>query len=166
MDTGSDKELKRGKAYCLRLLSLRPRSECEIEERLKSKGYSDKTKKQLLSLLKKDGLIDDVKYAGEWIDSRLGSNPKGKKALRIELIKKGIAREVIEQVFAEKAAVLDEKKIALGLIKKKLLKGGSKPDKNAKGKLFQFLLRKGFDAETAEEVVNEQLESFLRKQES
>ena len=97
MITGSDdKEIKRGKAYCLRLLSLRSRSEHEIEARLKEKGYSAGTKKLILDLLKKNGLIDDLKFAGEWIDSRMRSNPKGKKALRIELVNKGISKEVID----------------------------------------------------------------------
>ena len=41
MKKSRDKDPVKGKKYCLRLLSLRPRSEREIGSRLKAKGYSD-----------------------------------------------------------------------------------------------------------------------------
>ena len=154
MDNTTGGELKKGKAYCLRLLSLRPRSEREISTRLKGKGYGDEARKRLLDLLKRDGLVDDLKFAKNWIDSRLRANPKGKRALRQELKEKGVQKDIIEKVFSEKAPQLDEKRIAAGLIKKKLSK--EKPDID-KGRLFQYLLRRGIDPEAAEEAINDEI---------
>ena len=153
MDNTTGGELKKGKAYCLRLLSLCPRSEREINTRLKDKGYGDEARKRLLDLLKLDGLIDDLKFAENWIDSRLRANPKGKRALRQELKGKGVQKEIIEKVFSEKASQLDEKTIASDLIRKKLSK--SKPGID-KGKLFQYLLRRGIDPEAAEEAIKDE----------
>jgi regulatory protein len=152
MDNITGGELKKGKAYCLRLLSLRQRSEREIDERLKGKGYREGVRKRLLDLLKKDGLVNDRKFAEAWIDSRLRSNPKGKRVLREELKNKGIQKEIIERVFTEKAGQLDERTIAAGLIRKKLSKPGIE-----KGKLFQYLLRRGIDPEAAEEAINDEV---------
>ncbi|MGB2600275.1 MAG: regulatory protein RecX [Candidatus Omnitrophota bacterium] len=154
MDNITGGELKKGKAYCLRLLSLRQRSEYEIDERLKGKGYGERARKRLLDLLKKDGLVNDLKFAEAWIDSRLRSNPKGKRALKEELKSKGIQKEIIEQAFTEKASQLDERTMAAELIKKKLSK--SKPGIE-KGKMFQYLLRRGIDPEAAEEAINDEV---------
>ena len=90
MNNAVNEELKRGKTYCLRLLSLRSRSESELEFRLKSKGYSDTSRRRILNLLKDNGLVDDFEFARQWIESRLRTNPRGKRALRQELAKKGV----------------------------------------------------------------------------
>jgi regulatory protein len=159
MDNATGGELKKGKAYCLRLLSLRPRSEREIDVRLKGKGYSGSVRKRLLDLLRSNGLVDDLKFAENWIDSRLRTNPKGKRALREELRSKGVQKEIIEEVFSKKEAQLDEKKIAADLIKKKLSKtkpGIAKPGIE-KGKLFRYLMYRGIDPGTAEEAINDDL---------
>ncbi|MFQ5952741.1 MAG: regulatory protein RecX [Candidatus Omnitrophota bacterium] len=155
MNSTENKELKRGKTYCLRLLSLRPRSEREIEFRLKSKGYSDRSRKELLELLKSEGLVDDAEFARQWIDSRIRSNPKGKRALRQELASKGVAGEVIEKVFSEKVSQLDEKAIAGELVKKTLAKEKKEQGWKLKGKLYQYLLRRGISSEIAQECIDE-----------
>lgn len=157
MSGGNDKEVKKGKTYCLRLLSLRPRSERELGLRLKGKGYSDVSRKELLTQLKKEGLIDDLKFAREWIDSCLRSSPKGKRLLRRELLEKGVSGKVIDKAFSEKALELDEKKIADGLIRKRLARSGEKKDIKLKGKLYRYLLQRGIESEVAEEAVNKRL---------
>jgi regulatory protein len=155
MDNVMGGELKKGKAYCLRLLSLRSRTEREIDTRLKGKGYTDTTRQRLLDLLRKEGLVDDFKFAEQWIDSRLRENPKGRRALRQELRNKGVREKIIERVFLEKADQLDEKRVAAGLIRKKLSKA-PKPG-TEKGKLFRYLVSRGFDPEVAEEVINDEI---------
>ena len=148
-------ELKKGKAYCLRLLSLRPRSEREISTRLKSKGYKDNVRKHLLDSLKNEGLVNDLKFAGQLIDSSLSGNPKGKLVLKVELRNKGIQEEIIEKAFSEKADQLDEKRIATGLVKEKLSE--TPKSEIGKGKLFRYLVSRGFDPEMAEEVINNEI---------
>jgi regulatory protein len=155
MNGGNDSEVKKGKTYCLRLLSLRPRSEREIELRLKGKGYSNISRKELLDQLKKEGLVNDREFARQWVDSRLRSSPKGKRFLRKELLEKGVSGKVIDKIFSEKISELDERKIADGLIRKKLAKSGIKKDLKLKGKLYRYLLQRGIEAEIAEEAVNE-----------
>jgi regulatory protein len=50
------------------------------------------------------GYLDDERYATAWIASRDRSRPRGSAALRRELGRKGIARELIETVLAERDA--------------------------------------------------------------
>jgi regulatory protein len=157
MDSVMGGELKKGKAYCLRLLSLRARTERELDTRLKGKGYTDADRKHLLDLLKGEGLVDDLKFTEQWIDSRLRENPKGKRALKEELRSKGVQDKIIEQAFSDKASQLDERALAADLVKRKISKDKRTDQKKLKARLFQYLLRRGFDAETAEEAIDDEV---------
>ncbi|RKY43129.1 MAG: hypothetical protein DRP85_00395 [Candidatus Makaraimicrobium thalassicum] len=156
MNKARDKELKNGKSYCMRLLSLRPRSEHEIDDRLEGRGYDDRARKCILESLKISGLVDDLKFAREWIDSRVRSNPRGIKILRGELRKKQVPESIIEEAVRERAAELDDRAVADALVRKRLraAKDPSHINTELKGKLFRFLVGKGVDMEVAEEAVN------------
>jgi len=154
-DSIREKELRKARNYCSRLLSLCPRTEHEIKARLESRGFRKVIQNDILDLLKKDGLVDDLGFARGWIDSRIRSKPRGVKLLRIELKKKGVGDDVIDRVLHEKAAELDEKAVLREMVKKKIKEVKSGPQKNIKGRLFQYVVQKGFDAETAENVINE-----------
>ena len=152
-----DKELKRCKNYCLRLISLRPRTEYELKSRMEEKGYADEVITGIVGVLKEEGLVNDLKFAGDWIDSRLRTNPRGVKGLKDELTKKGVSKEVIEEAMSQREEGLDERAIALELLKDMLQGESGQPDNKMKARLYSFLLRRGFDAEVAEEAVNEAL---------
>jgi regulatory protein len=153
MNRNQDEELKRGKKYCLRLLSLRSRSEYEIEARLKNHGYPAQARKGILDSLKNDGYINDLKFAKEWIDSRIRSNPRGIRMLTGELKQKGVPEDIIKKALTDKAGELDEREIASGLIRDRLRSIKTTPEEKLKGKLFRFLLSKGFDPEISEDVI-------------
>ena len=152
MDRILEGELKKGKSYCLRLLSLRSRTEQEIETRLKGKGYSQEARKHLLVELKKLSLIDDLKFAKDWIDHRTRTSPRGIRGLKEELKQKGISGNMIEEAMDQSFAKSNEREIALNLVKD-MVKG--EKDLKLKSKLYGFLLRRGFDGEVAEDVINE-----------
>ena len=150
-------EVKKGKKYCLRLLSLCARSEREIKDRLKGKGYSDGARKRILDSLEEQGLVNDEKFAGDWIDSRLRVNPRSKLALKTELKKKGVPERIIDKVLSEKNEELDDMTLACDMVRRMIAETAPGPVKELKGKLYQYLLRRGFDSETALEAVNKEL---------
>jgi len=153
MNKSRFEELKKGKKYCLRLLSLRSRSEHEIETRLKARGYPVQARKGILDSLKNDGYINDLKFAKEWIDSRIRSNPRGTRMLTGELRQKRVPEDIIKKALTDKAGELDEREIASGLIRSRLRSIKTTPEEKLKGKLFRFLLSKGFDPEISEDVI-------------
>ena len=152
-----DKELKRGKSYCLRLLSLRPRSEYEIDIRLKDKGYAGDLRKVLLGSLKKEGLVNDLEFAKEWIDWRLRSSPRAKRMIKAELRKKGVPESIVEEAIGNKYEKIDERVIARSLLRKKLSGEKESSSLKLKGKLYWFLDSKGFDEEVIEDILNEEI---------
>ncbi len=155
MDNNRDRGLKKGRSYCLRLLSIRPRTEKELKAKLKDKGYDEDVLERLLEGFKEQGLIDDLKFAKDWIDCRMRTSPRSERALKEELRKKGVPAGTIEEAMSQRPEELDERKIA-----RELLEGILRDNKDAssdgiKAKMYGFLLRRGFSEETAEEVVNE-----------
>lgn len=121
----------------LNFLSYRPRSRREVEDRLKQylrdhaapHSVIDSTLRRLTRL----GYLDDLKFAAWFVESRRTSRPRSTRHLRSELMGKGIARDVIDQVLSEHA----DEAIALRAL---ITKHSHKPP----DKLVAFLARRGF----------------------
>lgn len=85
-------------------LSFRSRSEKEMRDFLKKKEVLEID--ETINKLKELGFIDDKKFVLEFVDSRSKNKPKGKKALTIELKRKGIEVEnldIDEDILAKEA---------------------------------------------------------------
>jgi regulatory protein len=89
---------QRGLVTATRFLSLRPRSDSELRTRLQRGGFDTQTQDSVIEALKDKGLIDDSVFAQYWTENRESFSPRSRRLTRIELQKKGIDREVIEQV--------------------------------------------------------------------
>jgi regulatory protein len=155
MDSNRDRGLKKGRNYCLRLLSIKPRMEKELKAKLKGKGYDEDILERLLKVFKEQGLIDDLKFAKDWIDYRMRTSPRSARALKEELRKKGVPAGTIEDAMSQRPEGFDERTIARELLKGMLRDGKGASGDRVKAKMYGFLLRRGFSEETAEEVVNE-----------
>jgi len=85
----------------LHLLSYRPRSESEIRERLERRGFDDDSVATTLTRLKEQGLVDDLAFAQFWKDNRESFSPRSQWLTQLELRRKGVAADIIEQVVNE-----------------------------------------------------------------
>ncbi len=148
-------EKRKARDYALNLLEYRMRSERELKDRLKGKGYGDEMIQDLIDHLKRVDLIDDLEFARAWVRNRMATNPKGPHALKNELWKKGVARETIDEVMREFSSDYDEGEVALKLARKRF---GSHPDLKdpvTRRRLLGFLTRKGFSYETCLKTMEE-----------
>jgi len=136
----------------LDLLDYRPRSEKEIKDKLKEKNFEGKIIEETIKKLLNLNLINDSEFAKMWVEDRKKLKPIGKKVLYLELIKKGIKKEIIEE-FLEKITEEDELKTALNLVKGKR-KFQSLPYEEAYKKVGSFLSRRGFPYQTVKEVID------------
>ncbi len=82
----------------LDLLSRRSHFEREIERKLRQRGYDEADVADTLERLREQGLIDDRRTAGEFVRSRLARAPEGRRRLRAELARRGVASEIITEV--------------------------------------------------------------------
>lgn len=157
MAKSGNKPAEKDVKYCLRLLSICPRTEKELQVKLAARGCSAEDAGRIIGFLKKERFVDDQAFAREWIESRMRSNPRSRAALEHELAKKGVHPEVITNVFSGMEDVLDEKETALSLARRKLFEARMKKGDSARAKLYRYLAGKGFAEETVEDVVRELL---------
>ena len=86
-----------------RFLEARPRSSAEVRRRLSGAGYRDELVEGAITKLLEFGVLDDQAFARMWVESRDRARPRGERAIRQELIQKGIERETIELVLSERS---------------------------------------------------------------
>lgn len=135
----------------LNFATIRPRSEKEYFDWLKRKEVPISIHKKLFSKLKHLELLDDNKFAAWWIAQRIAFKKKSKKELTFELLKKGIAKSVIDENLAN--SDIDEPDAARQLYEKNKYKWQKLETEKQKQKAFEFLARRGFDFETIKSVV-------------
>lgn len=145
-----------------RLLSIRLRSEKEIRDYLRVKGVRDKgvlgqeVIEQIIDKLKQLNLINDLEFAKKWYESR--SRKKGMRVIRLELIQKGISKDIIEQITGDGLLVHEEGQSARQLLEKKMKIWKNLPLLEFKKKAYEFLLRRGFNFDVVRVVVEKTTE--------
>ncbi|MFZ0033560.1 MAG: regulatory protein RecX [Sedimentisphaerales bacterium] len=89
-------------ARCLntayRFLSHRPRSEAEMKDRLHRHGFENSQIEIVINKLKEQNLLDDTVFAQFWKENRQMFRPRSQRLTRVELKKKGVADEIIDEV--------------------------------------------------------------------
>jgi len=135
----------------LKFAMMRPRSEREIDEYLKRKKVHESMWEDLFEKLKHFELLDDAKFAKWWVTQRLAFKKISSRVLKLELGRKGIGRDIIEDVLAE--TPIDEEKMAKELLERRAYKWNSLDPKVAKQKKFQYLAGKGFDWEVVKKIL-------------
>ncbi|EHI46913.1 regulatory protein RecX [Rhodococcus opacus PD630] len=155
--TGEGGTETQAKDLCLRLLTDRARSRAELAERLAKKGYSPEIAERVLDRLTEVGLVNDADFAQQWVHSRHTYSGKGKRALALELRRKGIGQEDATEALAQIDSE-DERARATELVAKKLRTVSADDRDRAVRRLVSMLARRGFPQGMAFEVVKEQLD--------
>lgn len=140
-----------GKLYqrTLEWVLLRPHSEKECRDYLYKKIFEKKLDKnyidRIIEKLKSKNYLNDVRFAKYYVENRFSKKGVSSKRLRMELIKKGISKEIIEETLAGSERNDAEE------IKKMIAKKRSKyPDDE---KLTAYLVRQGFQYDLVRELV-------------
>ena len=137
--------------YVLRFLGIRPRSQFEMQQRLKQRGYLDVDIKKVIKKLKNEGLLDDSNFAELWVHNRHSLKPKGKRLLNLELRQKGISEKIIEKVLDYSDD--QEIKLAQKVLSSKLKMYQNIDKWKLKQKLLAFLSRRGFSYDVSAQAI-------------
>lgn len=143
----------RAKNYALQLLSDHSYSKSQMVDKLGQKGFSPQAIDTTLEDLEYLGHIKDEKFAQKWVNRRQRSKPKGKKMLQHELVNQNIDKTTVDRVLASMGSV-EETDTAVQLAQKQAKRYQSLPPEVAKRRLHGFLLRRGFDYETIQRVID------------
>ncbi len=147
-------EVIRAKNHALSLLREEIQSKGQMETRLEQEGFTEPAIHTVITELIQAGNIRDRKYAENWVRRRQKSNPRGKTVLKQELVERGIDLKTAEKVVAE-VEIEDEERLALELAQKRARQYKRLPLHVAKRRLHGVLARRGFDAETIQQVLNQ-----------
>ena len=136
----------------LRFLAARPRSEQEIRRRLAEKGWEAARLDRVLERLRDLKLADDRAFADFWLENRALHRPRGARALRTELLQKGVAREIVDQALDPEH---DESTDARRAAQRRAATLSVVDERLFRQRVGQFLQRRGFSWETVEPVVEQ-----------
>ncbi len=124
----------------LRLLGYRPRSQVEVERRLRQKGYAADAIAAAVERLCRQRYLDDATFARSWMEQRQRTRPRGTRGLNHELRQKGVDKTVIDTLLTD----VDEEAAAWTAIEKKLDRWRGLERDAFRKKVMGFLSRRGF----------------------
>jgi regulatory protein len=150
------------------LVGFRMRSEKEIRDYLKRLSFKRKLKgdeeispiviESTLDRAIQKGLVNDLEFTKAWVESR--SKKKGNQLIKQELFKKGISREIIEQVTIHYKQGTSEEQTAENLLQKKIRIWRNLPKMEFRKKATDYLMRRGFEYSLIKVVIDNLLQKY------
>jgi regulatory protein len=131
-----------------RFLAYRPRSEAEIRQRLLRHGFLENDIAKTLARLKEQGLADDAAFARYWRENRDTFSPRSRRLTKMELKRKGLSGDIIEQVISE----IDEKDSAYRAATARARRLRSTDFQDFRQRLGSYLGRRGFNYGIIKEI--------------
>ncbi|MGH3613866.1 MAG: RecX family transcriptional regulator [Pseudonocardia sp.] len=147
------------RTICLRLLTARARTRQELAQALRRKGVPDEAAGAVLERFDDVGLIDDGAFAEQWVRSRHAVRGLGRRALAVELRRKGVADDIAGEALAGVDTEAEDRR-ARELVDRKLrtIPADTEEQRVTAGRrLVGMLARKGYSGGTAYRVVREAL---------
>lgn len=144
----------RCKESALRIIERSYKTEKEMRDKLRLKEYEDNSINKTIEFLKEYNFINDINYAKAFISDKLSS--AGSQKIKYALTQKGICKEIIDEELS-KLNKDNEKNTAFNIAKKKFDLLKKKEDDNYKisGKLYRYLVSKGYGYDVINDVVKQ-----------
>lgn len=147
-------EVERAYERALNFLSYRPRSEAEVRRNLRKKNLEDEVIETVVERLTRAGLLNDREFARYWVENRLQFKPRGARALRHELMEKGVSASIIAEALED----LDEEVAARKVAEARARRLAHLEPSDFRRKLGAYLARRGFSYAVIEPLVEKMLE--------
>ena len=142
-------------SYALRLLVVRPRSERELERRLRIKFPEDGERiTEVIGRLRKLGYLNDREFTRMWIEERIRMHPEGREKIRRELRDKGVSRELIDELLEELYPPDKEREVMEELGRRKWERDAGVEVRKRKERVYRYLLYRGFPVSWVNQFVS------------
>ncbi|MEK7534958.1 MAG: RecX family transcriptional regulator [Patescibacteria group bacterium] len=138
--------------YALKLLGYRAKTEKELRLKLVEKKYQPEEIEVVLVKLAKIGLIDDQKFAVNYAQDKLSINRRGPRRIYIELIQRGVAKEIADQV-TRTINKEDELEVAQTLLNTRIRQWNKLDPLAKKRRAVGLLSRRGFSPQTIHQLI-------------
>lgn len=135
---------KRARRRTMHLLEKMDRTEAQIREKLRQGFYPEEIIEDAVAYVKRYHYLDDSRYAENYVRNQ--REKKSRRKIQMELMAKGIDRELAEQALEEECQRENEQELILKWVEKKHYSAQT-ADLKEKQRMYQFLMRKGFQSD-------------------
>ncbi len=143
---------KRATLRAMHILERTDKTEAQLRKKLEESEYPKEAVESAIAYVTSYGYLDDRRYAKHYIEWK--KQGKGKARLKMELVQKGISREIIEEVLESTDFGETREMIRQIILKKR--KTNIPMNEKEKQKLYGFLMRKGFPSSDILAVMREE----------
>jgi regulatory protein len=143
-------DFEKARESAIKFVSLKISCKQDVRRRLERYKFSHVIIDKVIDHLKSLGYINDELYAYKFINDRMKLNPKAKRMLEYELIRKGISGDEISK--ALNSIDIDDETTARNLLKRKQRTYKS-DDPGVRKKASSFLKQRGFSYEIIYKVI-------------
>lgn len=149
-------ELYKIKTSALNLLGRRQHSKRELYQKIIKKGFDKELSLKVLDDLSRINYLNDREFAEKFAEEKMKRGKCGINKIKADLIKKGIDKEIIQEIEIKYNANDDIVENVVHLAQRKLEQLKKKEDdtRKIKSKLYSHLLGKGFTTDQIYEGIN------------
>jgi len=139
----------------LKFLAYRPRSEFEVKDRLRRRGFIQEDIDKVTDKLREQGFIDDSAFAEYWRENRESFSPRSRYLMATELARKGVKGVVIDEAVSK----LNESESAYRAALPRAHRLSLSDHEVFRTRLGGYLRRRGFSYD----VINNTIEKIWRE---
>ncbi len=152
------------KEAALQMLARGPRTEREIERRLRERGYHDDAVERAIERLRRVSLLDDRAFVRSFLRTELFKAPQGKRLLAVKLRRRGVPDALIRELDAlldedpdlsGRSLASEEGRAKLGFAQLRSRYARLTPEAYRR-RMQQALARRGFQWETIRDLLGEE----------
>jgi len=152
------------KEAALRILARGPRTEREVEGRLRERGYHEEAVERALARLRRVSLLDDRAFVRSFLRTELFKAPQGRRLLEMKLRRRGVPDGLIRELDAflsedpdlsGRSLASEEGRAALGFAQLRRRYARLRPEIYRR-RMQQALARRGFNWDTIRELLGEE----------
>lgn len=137
-------------------LTGRARSRAELATKLARKNVPVEVAERVLDRFEEVGLVDDVAFAKDWVESRQAERGLARRALSLELRRKGVPSEAVDEAL-ETVQPEAEVETARTLVRRRLPSLQRFDEVTVVRRLTGMLARKGYPPSVVHRVVREEV---------
>jgi regulatory protein len=134
----------------LRFMDYRPRSRAEVRRNLEKHAIPSDVINDVFKRLERSGLVNDQRFAKDWVENRSEFRPRSRRALAFELHQRGLDDTSIRKALEG----LNEEALAYQAAVKQARHYEGLPLRDFHNKLGSYLARRGFSYEIIKNVVS------------
>ncbi len=138
--------------YALYLIEFKDRTEKELRDRFKEKGYDENDIEDEIEFLKNYGYINDKRYAEHFTHDAINIKKWGKMRIRTELLRKGVDRETIDNTIEDAFFEVEDDLVLTHMQTR--FKNSDFRNIKERTRIFNFFMRRGFSPDEIKGAMN------------